>query len=126
MSHQSQRPCPFKFHQRDDYMYFEVQNWVSYGTRKGYEEAIAKLAAEQPPMVATTSQPKTFDMTMDEYRDAGSNFEGRCIACGAEVPSGCEPDARRYECEECGEKQVYGMDELLIMGLINIEEVGDE
>ena len=74
----------------------------------------------------TEGKTHTFSMTMDEYRDASSNFEGRCTACGAEVPSGCEPDARRYKCEECEEEQVYGMDELLIMGLIDIEEVGDE
>jgi hypothetical protein len=26
----------------------------------------------------------------------------------------CEPDARRYECEACGEPRVYGAEELLI------------
>jgi len=38
---------------------------------------------------------------------------GFCIACGNEQ-GGCEPDARKYECEACGEKQVYGADELLL------------
>lgn len=38
---------------------------------------------------------------------------GFCVACGNEQ-EGCEPDARRYECEACGEKQVYGSDELLM------------
>lgn len=40
---------------------------------------------------------------------------GFCTACGAEH-YGCEPDARRYECEECGKHQVYGAPELVIMG----------
>jgi len=40
---------------------------------------------------------------------------GFCIACGGEH-SGCEPDACNYECEECGEHQVYGAPELVIMG----------
>jgi Zn finger protein HypA/HybF involved in hydrogenase expression len=40
---------------------------------------------------------------------------GLCLACGAEQ-DGCEPDARRYECESCGERQVYGADEVLMMG----------
>ena len=40
---------------------------------------------------------------------------GFCIACGAEH-YGCEPDARKYECEECGEYKVYGAPELVIMG----------
>ena len=40
---------------------------------------------------------------------------GFCIACGAEHYE-CEPDACNYECEECGEHQVYGAPELVIMG----------
>ena len=40
--------------------------------------------------------------------------EGFCVACGA-VRDGCEPDARQYQCEACGEFEVYGAEELLIM-----------
>lgn len=39
---------------------------------------------------------------------------GFCLSCGMEQ-DGCEPDARRYECEHCGEEQVYGAAELLMM-----------
>jgi len=39
---------------------------------------------------------------------------GLCVACGHEQ-EGCEPDARRYECEACGERQVYGAEELVLM-----------
>ena len=39
---------------------------------------------------------------------------GICLACSAEQ-SGCEPDARKYECEGCGENKVYGAEELLMM-----------
>ena len=38
---------------------------------------------------------------------------GFCIACGEEQ-DGCEPDARRYECESCGAHRVYGAEELLL------------
>lgn len=38
---------------------------------------------------------------------------GFCIACGEEQ-DGCEPDARQYECESCGERAVYGAEELLM------------
>ena len=38
---------------------------------------------------------------------------GFCIACGEEA-DGCEPDARGYECEICGERKVYGAEELLM------------
>lgn len=42
---------------------------------------------------------------------------GICLACGSDQ-DGCEPDARKYECESCGEKQVYGASELLMMYVI--------
>ncbi len=39
---------------------------------------------------------------------------GICLACGEEQ-GGCEPDARGYECESCGQRKVYGAEELLMM-----------
>ena len=39
---------------------------------------------------------------------------GICIACGADHDE-CEPDARNYECYECGENKVFGASELLFM-----------
>lgn len=44
----------------------------------------------------------------------GTDNPGICIACGEEQ-DGCEPDARAYECESCGEAKVYGAEELLLM-----------
>ena len=41
---------------------------------------------------------------------------GFCLSCGAEAYN-VEPDARKYVCESCGKKQVYGAEELLIMGI---------
>lgn len=38
---------------------------------------------------------------------------GFCIACGHEH-GGVEPDARKYPCESCGERKVYGAEELLL------------
>ena len=49
----------------------------------------------------------------------GLDSPGRCTACGAEA-SGVEPDARLYRCEECGENAVYGLEELLLRGQVNI------
>jgi hypothetical protein len=42
---------------------------------------------------------------------------GFCLACGNEQ-GGCEPDARRYQCEACGEFQVYGAEELALMVIV--------
>ena len=38
---------------------------------------------------------------------------GFCIACGRKQ-GGCEPDARGYTCESCGEPKVYGAEELMM------------
>ncbi len=38
---------------------------------------------------------------------------GFCIKCGCEHHE-CEPDARKYKCESCGERAVYGAEELLL------------
>lgn len=62
---------------------------------------------------------KTIEMTTDEFHATHNEDGGFCLACG-EPAYGIEPDARRYECESCGERQVYGVDELLVMGWIDI------
>lgn len=41
--------------------------------------------------------------------------QGFCTACG-EQQDGCEPDARDYQCEACGQSAVYGAEELVLMG----------
>jgi predicted RNA-binding Zn-ribbon protein involved in translation (DUF1610 family) len=39
---------------------------------------------------------------------------GFCLACGADA-DGVEPDARKYKCEACGAREVYGAEECLMM-----------
>ena len=52
----------------------------------------------------------------------GNNYgAGFCRSC-VEEQGGCEPDARNYECECCGERQVFGAEELLMIGGLEIEE----
>lgn len=38
---------------------------------------------------------------------------GFCIACGIEQ-EGCEPDARKYPCESCEKRTVYGASEIMM------------
>ena len=54
-------------------------------------------------------------VTLEQVVNAVSTDDnlGFCLACGAEA-YGVEPDARKYECESCGERKVYGAEELLI------------
>lgn len=62
-----------------------------------------------------------FSLTEDRYSDLREDSGGFCTACGAEA-DGVEPDARKYMCEACGERGVYGIEELLLMGLVDITE----
>ncbi|MBN9033656.1 MAG: hypothetical protein BGO05_05230 [Rhizobiales bacterium 63-7] len=48
-----------------------------------------------------------------ERRMSSLDNPGFCVACGADA-DGCEPDAREYECEVCGELAVYGAAEVLM------------
>tara|TARA_R110002020_G_scaffold49476_3_gene140740 strand:- start:94 stop:369 length:276 start_codon:yes stop_codon:yes gene_type:complete len=45
----------------------------------------------------------------------GMTDTGFCTSCGMQQFE-VEPDARRYECDDCGHKSVYGAVELVIMG----------
>lgn len=51
-----------------------------------------------------------------EQAMTGLDNPGFCIACGEDADS-CEPDARNYKCEVCGERQVFGAEEILLTGL---------
>lgn len=64
-----------------------------------------------------------FAMTEEEYQEFDSDYMGLCIHCGSEAFE-CEPDARNYPCDECSEKTVFGIQELLMMGNIRIVEEG--
>jgi len=48
-----------------------------------------------------------------ERRMTSLDDPGFCVVCGEEQ-GGCEPDMHRGACEHCGERAVYGADELLL------------
>ena len=54
----------------------------------------------------------SIEAIMDAVQSA--EYIGFCLGCGAET-DGVEPDAQKNTCEDCGEPQVYGAEELLIM-----------
>lgn len=43
------------------------------------------------------------------------DYSGFCTSCGYQQ-DGCEPDAHKYKCEDCGEHTVYGAQQLALMG----------
>ena len=61
--------------------------------------------------------PKRFRVEDIEPYLFDDSYAGFCIKCGAQR-DGCEPDARNYPCWDCGEREVFGAEELFIMDLV--------
>ena len=68
-------------------------------------------------MTTASNRAKRRMITLEQYVQLDADMAGFCLACGSEQ-GGCEPDARRYKCEACGERQVFGPHELLMMGQV--------
>jgi predicted RNA-binding Zn-ribbon protein involved in translation (DUF1610 family) len=66
-------------------------------------------------MIVTISEAEAADMMM------GMGNPGVCLSCGmVDEYAGCEPDARNYTCPDCGEGQLFGLEEALMMGCLEI------
>ena len=52
---------------------------------------------------------------------AADNYIGFCKSCGEEHHN-CEPDMQREKCQSCGEFEVYGAEQLFIMGAYDDED----
>ena len=61
-------------------------------------------------------KPRTF--TMQQVEEASGMQAGFCLECGV-MQECCEPDARKYRCDNCQKNEVYGAEELLLMGRVN-------
>jgi predicted RNA-binding Zn-ribbon protein involved in translation (DUF1610 family) len=62
---------------------------------------------------------KTIEMTEEEYQDLVDDYCGVCLSC-EEIADNVEPDATNYKCDSCGKNTVFGIEEALIMGNIDI------
>lgn len=60
-------------------------------------------------------------MTEDEYLEATESNLGYCRNCKDFTNDYVEPDARNYKCDNCGRSAVFGAEEALMMGLIELE-----
>lgn len=65
----------------------------------------------------TKNGAQQFKPSLEEVNEMDENCEGFCLACG-NIQQGVEPDATKYECEDCGAHKVYGAAELALMGLV--------
>lgn len=57
----------------------------------------------------------SFDEVEELLSEGG---HGYCRACKEESESYCDPDQRATKCSFCGENEVYGLEELIMMGEI--------
>jgi len=55
--------------------------------------------------------------TLEDIQAADDDQAGFCLNCG-NMQFNCEPDARNYKCEACGERRVFGAAELVFMGRV--------
>lgn len=59
-----------------------------------------------------------FELSEEKYQELFEDGGGFCLACGMESELPIEPDANKYECTYCKEYELYGIEELLLMGNI--------
>lgn len=64
-------------------------------------------------------------MSLQRVQEADDSCCGFCISCHHEQ-AGVEPDGEKYQCEECGERRVYGPSEIVLRGLARIVEEEDD
>jgi hypothetical protein len=70
-------------------------------------------SAKQPARTLALALLRKF--TAAQIREAMDEQAGFCTACGY-MQDCCEPDAREYVCDDCGEAKVYGAEELALLG----------
>ena len=56
---------------------------------------------------------------------ASDEYLGFCLACQA-CADEVEPDAENYYCSNCGEREVFGAEQILILGLVDTGENSNE
>jgi hypothetical protein len=64
------------------------------------------------------TKTKVFEITEAQYEDLAEGYGGICLACGVTQLGDIEPDAEGYECDSCGEMNVFGIEQALISGRV--------
>ena len=61
-------------------------------------------------------------ISMEELEQMNEQSMGYCPLCREWTTGRCEPDARKYPCEKCGEKSVYGAEDAVMYGFLEVTE----
>jgi predicted RNA-binding Zn-ribbon protein involved in translation (DUF1610 family) len=65
-------------------------------------------------------------ITLSQYRSLQSENAGYCTHCDDITHYSCEPDATKYECPECENRNVWGVELAMALELFEIIEDGEE
>jgi hypothetical protein len=65
---------------------------------------------------------KPIPVTEAEYTALRECYGGVCLSCGTRAYGGVEPGAENYDCEECGNPGVFGIEQALLRGIIALVE----
>jgi len=65
-------------------------------------------------------------LTDEAFEDHSDNSAGYCTQCDRITRDATEPDADGYECPECQQDTVMGMDNALVEGHITITEESED
>lgn len=85
--------------------------------RKLYPSIPATGATNMTATIKAARVPRYRTFTLARIEEASADQCGLCLACGASQ-EGCEPDARKCRCDNCGQDQVHGAEEIVLMGLM--------
>lgn len=88
------------------------EHFAQYGIGLGTGKGQRLILESEKPNAPVGRRKVTLDQVMEAIRQ--DDNLGFCLKCGAEA-QGVEPDARKYECESCGARAVYGAEEILLM-----------
>lgn len=65
---------------------------------------------------------KKTTLSRDEFDEHEDMYDGYCTACGEWTDGEVEPDATEYECPGCTAHSVFGAEEALLMGYVEIDD----
>lgn len=51
--------------------------------------------------------------------DLWHGSKGICLSCG-QITDGVEPDAEHYKCEYCEKYEVFGAEQALLLGMVEV------
>lgn len=62
-------------------------------------------------------------LTDSEYWQLSNAYAGLCLSCGElDECARIEPDARACRCNACGDRELYGLEQAMLMGLVEVTE----